>query len=315
MPNVHHLSLCSILLLGLACSDDNHPDTSGNNTAPRDPESATNATIDRFSTTAAMLMARDGNSALPAAGHAIDFDQPPFITAGLAPNGKKVKYYNFDVRPTAPAPIYVFFKPGATTPVDGQLNVVSVVPGTAGYNDFWLVTKVAVPATYVANTVTSFEALQAAAFPLTPTDMIVNCPVVPPGSTATLRGGGSTDTQLHRGWYKDQVIYYFNFSEKALTTGTDGAVPTSPIYVAFNTNPDQPGGGPPSGFKAETGTMQTHNVVGTLPTDAGYSPLWSVNPYDNAAFSTVTDLPTVLQSHVLAMGVALVNCPIVFVEP
>jgi hypothetical protein len=88
-------------------------------------------------------------------------------------------------------------------------------------------------------------------------------------------------------------------------------VPVSPIYVTFNINPDQPGGGPPSGFLTENGSAQTHNVLATLPANAAYSPLWSVNVFDNADFASVNNLATAQASNVLATGVALVNCPVV----
>src|SRR5213075_1587084 len=116
--------------------------------------------------------------------------------------------YNFDVQPTAPAPIYVLFRAGETAPVAGQLNIVDVVPGVPGYNDFWQVQKVTVPAGYVANTVTSRAEITAAAFPVEATAMLVNCPVVPDGSTATLRlGGGSA--ALMSGWYQGKIVKYF----------------------------------------------------------------------------------------------------------
>jgi hypothetical protein len=91
-------------------------------------------------------------------------------------------------------------------------------------------------------------------------------------------------------------------------------VPLSPIYVTFNVNPDQPNGGPGSGFKAEPGSEQTHNVPATLPGDAGYSPLWLVAVYDNADWPEVKDLKTALKAKLLAPAAATVNCPIVFIE-
>jgi hypothetical protein len=222
-----------------------------------------------------------------------------------------VKYYNFDVQPGTPAPIYAFFEAGASSPIVGQLNVIDALPGDAGYNDFWQVMKVTVPNNYVANTIASLSEIQAAGYTITPTNMVVNCPVVPAGSTASLRfGGGSTG--LTQGWYRDQVVNYFNFSEATLTVA-NGSVPTAPIYVAFNINPDQPNGGPPSGFKAETGTMQTHNVVAAVPGQTGYSPLWAVSIYDNADFSSVTNLTTAQATTMVAAG-PLVNCPIVSVQ-
>jgi hypothetical protein len=64
---------------------------------------------------------------------------------------------------------------------------------------------------------------------------------------------------------------------------------------------------------AEPGTMQTHNVVATLPGQAGYSPLWDVRPYDNAAFDMVMDLASAQAAPSFGMA-ALVNCPVVSVQ-
>jgi hypothetical protein len=110
-------------------------------------------------------------------------------------------------------------------------------------------------------------------------------------------------------------VRYYNFQERPLSITPGGQVPVSPIFVAFNINPDQPGGGPASGFRTEPGSQQTHNVVATLPQDAGYSPLWSVSPYDNADFGSVHDLRSALSAHILARGVATVNCPVVSEQP
>jgi hypothetical protein len=201
--------------------------------------------------------------------------------------------------------------------VEGQLNLIDVVPGDDGYSDFWHVHKVTVPDDYVANTVTSVAEMMDSGFAIERTDLVVNCPVVPEGSTASKRYGGGA-SGLVRGWYKDQVVSYFDFSEKMLTvdlpaTGHPEA-PISPIYVTFNVNPDEndPNSGPASGFMTETGTDQTHNVVATLPEDADYSPLWLVNILDNADFDSVGDLTTATAASKLATG-PTVNCPIVSV--
>jgi hypothetical protein len=84
-------------------------------------------------------------------------------------------------------------------------------------------------------------------------------------------------------------------------------------YVTFNINPDQPKGGPGSGFRTEPNAEQTHNVPATLPGDPGYSPLWLVVVYDNSDWPSVHDLPTAQKAKVLAPGAATVNCPIVFI--
>lgn len=43
--------------------------------------------------------------------------------------------------------------------------------------------------------------------------------------------------------------------------------------------------------------------------------MWLVSVYDNADFPSVRDLDTVSKAKLLASGVAIVNCPIVFIEP
>ena len=65
------------------------------------------------------------------------------------------------------------------------------------------------------------------------TRVLVNCPIVPAGSTAAHRLKGS-DTGLHMGWYRNKVVFYFNFSEAPLMVAGTGEVPVSPIYVTFN---------------------------------------------------------------------------------
>jgi len=94
-------------------------------------------------------------------------------------------------------------------------------------------------------------------------------------------------------------------------TDENDMVPLSPIYVTFNINPDQEGGGPGSGFVTESQSGRTHNVVATLPMDEGYSPLWRVNVYDNEDFWFVLDLASAQSANILATGVADVNCPII----
>jgi hypothetical protein len=279
----------------------------------RDPASTAVIAVDRFSDAAAHLFKRSANAMLPAANAPIALDQGPFITHGLGPAGEKVAYYNFDVQPAAPAPIYVLFAQGATAPIAGQLNIVDVLPGDPGYSDFWKVTKVTVPAGYVANSVTSLAEITAAGFSQEPTSMLVNCPVVPDGSTAALRYSSTEPAALSSGWYRDEVVKYFSFSEHALVTDGSGMAPVAQIFVTFTVNPDpsNPMSGPPSGFMSEPSSMQTHNVIDTLPADPTYSPLWRVTVYDDKSFSTVSNLVTARAAPVLAPNAGLVNCPVV----
>lgn len=285
---------------------------------PQDPDKAEKVAVDRFSTYAGTLFVRDASNGLPGPNEPIDFDVAPFITKGLGPHGEKVQYYNFDVQPEKAAPIYVLFREGESTPVEGQLNIIDVIPGSGAYNDFWRVNKVTVPAKYVANTVTDYIKILENKYPVEQTDIIVNCPVVPEGSTAIKRYNANESTALIKGWYKGKLVHYFTFDEKDLRldnpSSTNPPVPESQIFVTFNININDPDGGPSSGFVTEPGTDQTHNVVQTIPTDATYSPFWLVNVYDNADFDAVSDWTSVTNATTLATGVALVNCPVVLVE-
>ncbi len=305
-----NLKLYHLLLLTVAamvtlesCSDDDDA------VKIYDATTAEKVSVDRFSATAGKLMVRNATNGLPAANAAINFDQGPFITKGLGPSGQVLDYYNFDIQSVDPAPIFVLFKEGTSSPVSGQLNIIDLLPGEAGYNDFWQVFKVTVPSNYQANQVASYAAIEAAGYPVEATTMLVNCPVVPEGSTATKRlNGGSTG--LVQGWYKEKVVSYFTFEEKAIST-TGGKVPTSPIYVCFNINPSEAGGGPPSGFKVEPGTSLTHNVLATIPSSASYSPLWIVSAFDNADFDDVNNLASAVSATSVGTGLATVNCPLV----
>lgn len=303
-----------ILLVALfsACMKDDNMDP-----MPLNPDTAGDVAIDRFGSSFAHLFLRTADNGFPEANQPIDFDTIPALnTHGLGPNGEHTIYYNFDVVSTIPAPIFVLFREGESEPVSGQLNIVNVIPGDVGYNDFWLVNKVTVPASYVANTLTSFSAILEKGYTIAPTTIIVNCPIVPKGSTARKRYLSTESAELTRGWYNNMVVYYFNFTEKELMA-EDGKVPTSDIFVCFNVNPDMDGGGPASGFKTEDAmaTGQTHNVPQTLPADATYSPLWDVQIYNNSSFADVNNLESALAAPLMAMDAAIVNCPIVWVGP
>ncbi len=168
-----------------------------------------------------------------------------------------------------------------------------------------------VPEGYVANTAASYLDIIEGGYPTQASSTIVNCPVAPLGSSAMKRYIGDTDTTLHRGWYKRKIVYYFNFNEAEITINSSNEVPTSPIYVTFQINPGETGGGPASGAVTETGTSQTHNVIATLPEDQDYSPLWSVNVYDNSDFANVSDLISAQAATILGSNVMYVNCPVV----
>ena len=295
-------SLC-LLLVATSCKKEDDAQTTPVAIA-KDINTATRASIDRFSTTAGHLMVRNGTNGLPAANSAINFDVAPFFTIGLDRTGAQVLYYNFDVQPTLPSPIYVLFKSGVSTPLSGQNNIVATIPGDLGYNDFWLMKKVTVPESYVPNSLTSESEILSSGYSITTTTNIVNCPIVPYGSTAARSKTGGAASALSFGWYKGLAVAYFNFDEAAIIT-SGSSVPLSPIYVIFANNAT-----PDDGFKVEPGTSQTHNVLATLPGDATYSPLWNVNVVDTSNFSAMTNLATATSFSSVVAG-ATVNCPIV----
>jgi hypothetical protein len=266
--------------------------------------------IDRFSAAAGRLQVRTASNGLPGPGQPVDFDRPPFITQSWGPGGEIIRYYNFDVQPTTPARMYVFYVGEQELPA--QRRVVDVIPGQPGYSDFFRVVRVRVPASYVPDELRDAAAIRRSGFELVDTSQLVNRPIVPRGSQARERLPGAT-TELETGWYRGQEVQWFRFDEARLIAGPGEPVPTSPISVTFNRNPDQPGGGPPSGFRLEPGTRQTHNVASSLPGDVDYSPLWAVSIYDNAAFPSVFNEATVRAAPFKARDVATVNCPIVFV--
>jgi hypothetical protein len=209
-----------------------------------------------------------------------------------------------------PATRYRLTHAGDHAALPGELDLVDVIPGDARYSDFWRLAWVEVPPEYVVGSITSVEQLRSRDFPIHPDPTIIDCPIVPRGSTAKEAHGvaAAVPSEL---WYRGARVSCLDFGE--LSVGEDGRVPTSPIYVTFARNP--PEGGPSSGFRTETTTPQTHNVVMSLPGDVDYSPLWAVHIYDRAAFDRVHDATTALNARLLEPNGPLVNCPIVFIAP
>jgi hypothetical protein len=265
--------------------------------------------IDRFSMAAGQLMTREVMNGLPGPGEAIDLDRPPFITQGLGPDGVPVRYYNFDVQSRLPAARYVLTRSLAMDQrarLAGQLDLVDVLPGQRGYSDFWQLIWVEVPQTVDAGEIQSVSELLARGYPMEMTANVINCPVVPEGSKARTRRHRESPDPDPLG-YRGAQIFCMTFDDPLFLDGN--MMPTSPIYVAFQRDPDQPGGGPSSGFRHEPGTEQTHNVVFSVPGDTAYSPLWDVQIYAGRDFDKVRDADSALRARWIARG-PLVNCPI-----
>ncbi|HEY0249890.1 MAG TPA: hypothetical protein VGC41_00100, partial [Kofleriaceae bacterium] len=141
-----------------------------------------------------------------------------------------------------------------------------------------------------------------ARYPQDPEEKIIDCPIVPHGSTAS-EGDGVPPAVATELWYRGEKIDCLRFGDP-LGAISGSKVPTSPIYVTFAHEQ----------FKTVDGTVQTHNVVFSIPGDTDYSPLWDVHIYDERAFAQVHDAATALRARVVKPG-PLVNCPIVTVKP
>jgi hypothetical protein len=276
---------------------------------PKDPDLAPRTVIDRFSAEAGTLHVRDAQNGLPGPGEPIDFDAL-FTTNSLGPAGELIVYYDFDVQTREPALLYNFYYENSEDRVPDQISIVDVVPGEEGYNDFWWVNRVYVPRDYKPNSITSVDEIIEFNLTVVTVPVLINCPLVPEGSTATLRYDATQDPAPSRFWYEGEIVYSLFF--EVLEVDAQNLVPINQLYVSFNINPDQPGGGPASGFMTEPGPgLQTHNVGAAIPPDPAYSPLWNANFYDNADFNMVVDKPSALAANILVHDAALVNCPVV----
>lgn len=277
----------------------------GSARAALDPDHAPIASVDRFSDRAGTLLKRSADKRLPGPNEPIDFDAQPLNTLGLSPGGKPALYYHLDVQSTTPAPVYILYRGDEHQPVADQLPLIDTLPGDNGYNDFHQVWKVRVPSDYVTNAITDVTTLRQAEYKMEKTGELRNMPIVPDNSHARFRFQGGTSA-LQRAWYRGEVAKFLVFDEAPLS---GDEVPVSPIYDGFTINPDKPNGG--QEFRMEPNSMQTHNVVATVPGDKDYSPLWLRVVYDAAAWGSVHDLDTAQKAQVIPAETLLINCPIV----
>lgn len=179
-------------------------------------------------------------------------------------DGREVRYYDFGANtplvgeagvPTAPIYVFIHGMNADGTPqiVEGQHNIVDVVPGDQGYSDLWQVNFVLVPADYQADSIRSKAEIDAGGFEVTQTDMLVNCPIVPQGTT--LEGG----EPLVQGWAKGEAVFYPDFGANPATA--------EPIYVLVHgMNPD----GTPRVVEGQ------RNIIDTVPGDPNYTAFWRV---------------------------------------
>lgn len=285
---MRQLALTCLLVAGCDASSCGEPAVVLDHGDALEPSAAPRVSVDRFGPLRA-----DAPADLPAANEAIDFDAE-FTTRALGPDGQAVAYYDFG--PASGVTMSVFRLVDLDgTPIDAQLPIIEASPGEASYSDFWQVTEVEVPDGYEANTITSASEVEASGYPQALTVEVMNRPVVPEGSSARF---GTDDGRRHEAWLADRVALAFDFSE-AEPNVRGALVDYAAIYVCVTG----------SGVFCTDGTGGTHNVIGAVPSDASYSPLWKVNIYPEVAFDAVEDLESALAADPQAQP-ALVNCPV-----
>ena len=259
--------------------------------------------VDRFSNDAGTVMRRSVNPDLPAPNEPINFDDD-FLSHALGPAGEDVNYYMLDVVSFQSAPLYSFvYASDPTRRVREQSSVFDVIPGEEGYNDFWQKVMVLVPDDYEPNSVRSLDGIKAAGFELERTSTIINCPLVPYGSTAELAKWESV------GWYKGKHVQYFTFDSTEISVLNPGPldIPYAVVRVVFQDND------PAKGMKTEPDTGNTHNVFDTLPGDELYRSLWRHDFVDEAEFDSISDWESskAAREADVDMDNILVNCPVV----
>lgn len=214
---------------------------------------------------------------------------------------QEVRYYDFGMNSPASgntiatAPIWAFITgldaDGNPQFVEGQHNIVDVVPGDGGYSDLWEVMLVTVPEDYEPDSIRSAAEVQAAGYEITAPGMFVNCPIVPQG---TMLEGGEA---LVQGWYKGEAVFYPDF----------GANPPSALPIwAFVTGMDADGN--PQFVEGQ------NNVIDSVPDDEGYSAFWRVNLVtvdEGYEANSITSAQGVQDSGFeIAETDMVVNCPV-----
>lgn len=214
----------------------------------------------------------------------------------------EVEYYDFGANTrlasgsaVATAPIYVFITgmdaDGKPIFVDGQHNVIDVLPAEPGYSDLWQVMMVTVGTEYEADSITSKDDVDASGFVVTTTEMFVNCPVVAAGTT--LEGG----EKLVQGWSKGKAVFYPDFG-----ANPDVALP---IWVMITGVDAQ---GDPEFVQDQM------NIIDSVPSDDGYSALWRVNmvtvPAEYEANSVKSAADLISAGYEIKETDMLVNCPV-----
>jgi hypothetical protein len=200
--------------------------------------SAPLAFVDRFSDVAGTLLRRSADPSLPAPNAPFSLDDPRFVVPVAGPGGTTGRCYNLDIRPAKPRRYYVFYDSIGNYRI-GQFPVIDAVPGDRDYSAFWDVWKIVTPNNFRetnwvrdAATVLRLISDPSSGYLGRSTGVFLNAPVVPEGTTASMKGEGRPGhaTQLYA-WY-ERARAPFLYLEGSLRLGADGTVPVGTLVAA-----------------------------------------------------------------------------------
>jgi hypothetical protein len=223
--------------------------------------------VDRFSDAAGTLFRRSVDRTLPAPGVAFSLDDPRFVVPVTGPAGSSGRCYNLDVRPAKPRRYYVFYDTLGNYRI-GQFPVIEAIPGDPGYSDLWDIWKIVTPNTFRetnwvrdAATVEKLISDPSAGYTARSTGVFLNAPIVPEGTTASLKGEGRAGAAVMLyAWYNGKRAPFL-YLEGSLRLAADGTVPSGALAAGESTQ-----GWPPRGALSSS----------TWPKQPGYTPLVEV---------------------------------------
>jgi hypothetical protein len=214
---------------------------------------------------------------------------------------------------------------GAPIPVPGQGDIFGVTPADTSYSDLWQVVAVQAPPGYVANTIKSKAALDAAGLNQTPTNILVNCPFT---ASPHDRLAGANEAP-HQGWANGQPVSYFDLGPSSarignmwrFVTGFDAQskpVPVSGQYTVADGTPTAffhlyyvqvPDGYKPNSITTAAQVLQSGypiqdaNTVSNVPVPTDLVP--PPSPRNNVSYSLIAAFGAVW----LAVSVYLLKRP------
>lgn len=115
------------------------------------------------------------------------------------------------------APIWAFVsgfdEDGTPQLIEDHRTMLQVLPGDAGYSDLWVVEFVVVPEGFDSESIHSLADLEASGLEIVPSEMLVNCPMVPAGATV------ESGHPIHATWYREETAHYFDMGLSTTTPG------------------------------------------------------------------------------------------------